>query len=325
MPISMRRSGDKRIEALLLLAKSGRRGGRRQSLAGILITVGVVLAITCGLVWWFRPRVVLPELLLAAYDQIALPGEKTAIRAQIEPHRQPPAGLDLAGCDLYFQEQRTARLLGKVATDAFGIAALESAFEAANPPGQVVVRYRGDATGHRGSEARQQVFVWAPDSLLLLVDADHGLAEGNEASLWSKNNLDIRPQDGALQALQAAAAQHYRVAYLSASADRPSRYNKLRAWLDRGWVPAAERFPPGPLLALAGTAHNKDGKAFRERIVADLKSRFSKKIHALTQDSECARDLDRGGLQTALLGKDVPAAGVKGFRDWTEWGRQFKQ
>jgi hypothetical protein len=322
----MPRPRDKRVEAFLLLARSSGRGRWKQSLLGMLIALVLATVVIAGVVWWVWPRPALPELLLAAYDQIGIANGRVSIRGQLQSLAELPAGLDLSGCNLFFQQRATGEFLGKVATDRLGLARVEKAFPATDRAVEFVVRYPGEPNQRRGAQETGRVFVWPADSSLLVVDCDHGISDGDEGRMWSVNNLDILLQPGAPEALQAARSRH-RIIYLSASADRPARYNKLRAWLERGWAPSAGRVPQGPLLARAGLPEAGDSGAFPAHFFGQLKQVFTGSAALITGDPRLATEMaNNAGVKTFLLATQAPGPhGVKAIKSWKDLAQELSQ
>ncbi len=312
----MRRGDTKKTDAILLLAKAALADRRRRSPATILVTLALLLIFLTALAWWFWPRPELPPILLAAYDQVALPEEPVPLVACVEPRDSDRGDVSLAGCDLYFQEVKSSQLLGKVVTQSDGSATLEKGFPASDLPAEIMVRYPGQQARRRGLADKARVFIWPTDSPLLLVDADHALAELAEDKLWTANNLDIRPRPGAAATLRKLRAK-YHIIYLAAAADRPSRYGKLRAWLERG-APAQEQFPDGPVIAPLSRAPDSDPATFERTISAEFKGRFRGPIAAITNRTQSAQLFHESGMQTFQLGEAAEVEGIVVLKTWSD-------
>jgi hypothetical protein len=253
----------KRSEALLLLAKASFGDKRRRSPLRIVIAICIFLIPIALFTLWIWPKAKLPPMLLAAYDQIALPGETVTLTAQIEPAEAAQEAPSLTGRTLFFQEPRSEFLTQALTNDFRGEATAQTVFPAFRSPVEFIVRYRDEDPKH-AAQATGRVFLWPADSSILVVNVET-LTEWRPDSLWNFVNLDVNPRAGSVQALQKASSK-FRIIYISTEADRPSRYNKLRAWLEHGWVPAKERFPEGPVLAVL--------RSKEREMVTNLKQRF---------------------------------------------------
>lgn len=219
--------------------------------------------------------------------------------AQVEPLGGDYPAAKLSGCVLAFAEPSSA-LAENAVTDEQGRAFLKHSFAPSERSLELEVRYAGEK-GRRGAQARGRVFLCPPEAAFLFVDADHALADTEPEKLWTANNLDIPPVPGVGAALSSLEGK-YRIAYLSAKADRPSRYNKLRAWLERAAVSPRERFPDGPVLAMGGKPGGPDAATFLRQTITDLRQAFGGLASGLTNDPVTAQVFQSAGLRTFLLG-----------------------
>jgi hypothetical protein len=320
------------IDALLVLVRAS-LGDRRRSPVRLVLAV-LLLVLLLGLpIYLLWPTAERPLLLLAAFDQVALPGETVPLCARIEPLGEAEPRANLAGCRLYFQELQSD-WRQELATDHDGkvIVPMSPTRQRGSPspahqapadlPLEIVVRYPGEGPRQPGTQSRSHVFVWPLESSLLLVDAERALPDEDPAKLWTANNLDIRPRSGAVACLRAIRAK-YRIGYLSAGADRPSRYNKLRAWLERSWAPEPDQFPDGPLLARACHLSLSETE-FLQATLKDLKERFQGPAVALTAHAENARLFHQAGWRSFLLSETTDSPeGVTVVPSWSELNRRL--
>jgi hypothetical protein len=318
----MRRDGKKPMDAFFVLAKAGFGDRRRRSLTRIAVTFLVFVLLLALPIYFLWPEPEQPSVFLAACDQVGTPGESTSLCACVEAMGEDKTKAILAGRDVYFHDLQTD-WQQLVATDSHGVVTLQRNFSSVAATVEIMVRYPGDGQRRPGVQAKARVFVWPPETPLLMVDVDHTLADVNAATLWDANNLDIRPRPGAVAALRAARAK-YRIGYLSAGADLPSRYNKLRAWLERGWAPEQEQFPNGPVLSRACRPPLSDASKFLQATLKDFKQRFRGTMVAITGDGVNAQSLYEAGWRTFLLSEagDAPN-GVTGIKSWSEFSRQL--
>jgi hypothetical protein len=318
----MRGGKRKTMDAFLVLAKASFGDRRRRSPIRVAITFLVLVLLLALPIYLLWPEPEQPPLLLAVSDQVALPGETRTLCACVEPFGQEKTNAILAHRDLYLHELQTD-WREKLTTDRDGIVATERNFSPVEAMVEIMVHYPGDGQRRPGMQAKARVFVWPSERPLLMVDADQSLAEPDEATLWVANNLDIRPRPGVVAALRAARAK-YRIGYLSAGADRPSRYNKLRAWLERGWAPEQEQFPDGPVLARACRRPPSEASEFLQATLKDLRQRFRGTLVAITGTGENARLFHEAGWQTYLLSAAGEAPdGVTVVKSWSEFNRQL--
>lgn len=314
----MRRPTPKKLDAITLLAQAGAAKRRRPRLVPSLVAAAVVVALLSLIAWWAWPQPQPEFVILAAYDDVVRAGEPATLRAQVEATGTDSAGADMAGYELYF-EQTGGDWHTKVTTDKNGVVALEHAFAG----GEDELAYylvRCPKGGRRAGtpEAGGRVFSWPADAALLVIDADHALADADPERLRKANNFDIRPLPESVAALRKARA-NYRVVYLSAAADLPEPYLKLRAWLRRDWLPVKDQFPDGPLLGRAWQPGAEDAASFHQAAVTALKERFPGQAVGLTRNAEVARAFHTAGLRTILIGKNEEGLeGVTAVPAWSD-------
>src|SRR5438132_425323 len=158
--------------------------------------------------------------------------------------------------------------------------------------------------------------IWPADTQVLVIDADHVLANVDEPKFWVTNNLDVRSLPGAAQDLQKARAR-FRVVYLSGAADRVARYNKLLVWLQKT-APASEQFPEGPLLAPASQSA-VDRATFQRETLKHLRVSFTGTVVGIAGGAEESEIFQQAGLKTWQLGSsDDAPKDVTAVKSWKE-------
>jgi hypothetical protein len=313
----MRRDGPKPMDALLVLAKASFGGRRRRSPVRIVVSILVLLLLVALPTYLLWPGPEQPPLLLASFDQVVEPGETITLCARLEPAGEETAGANVTHCRLYFHDLQSDWRM-EATTDRDGMATAERSFAAADAPIEIIVRYPGDGARQPGTQAKSRVFVWAPEAGLFMVDVDSTLPDVDAENLWIASNLDIRPRSGAVDCLRAARAR-YRIGYLCAAADRPSRYNKLRTWLERAWAPEQEQVPDGPLLARSCRLPGSEAAEFLQTTLSDLRARFHGTLIGVTGDRDKAQLFHAAGWRAFLLDDlgDVPE-GITAVKSWSE-------
>jgi hypothetical protein len=99
---------------------------------------------------------------------------------------------------------------------------------------------------------------------------------------------------------------------------RPSRYSRLRAWIERV-APAQERFPDGPVIAALWNAPDPDAADVQQAALAELKRRFHGPAAAITRRPDTAKLLHKAGWQTFHLGEAGEVGeGVTALKGWSE-------
>ncbi len=300
----MHRPEGKPLDALTQQAKADAR--RRRSPLVMLLALGLLLSPVALLVWWVAwPSPPPSALVLAGYDQVALPDEPVRLSGQLEAIATVGAEEDLSGHALYFQDGKSDQVL-TARTASGGRAAIERRYSASEPPIEMVIRFAGDGP-RRGSQARSRLFVWTADTPLLLVDADRTLANAEPGELWTVNNLLLPALPDAAPALRLL-REKYQVVYLTAEADRPTRYLKLRAWLERGWASPEQQFPDGPILSPASMRQEVNAPSLVHAVAADLRRRFSGKILGVAERVAEAEAFRSVGVESFLLSEatEVP-------------------
>jgi hypothetical protein len=305
-----------KLEALLTLAKDD-LGSRRKSPWRWIIFGAIVFAVAGSFFWWVGgPKVPPRPFLIMASDAIALPDEQVSLVARIETVDDPA---DLQGIDhtpLVIQETVT-NLQRTVVCDARGFARTEASFSASLLPLTWFVRYPGEVR-RKPVQAKGAVYVRPPTTAWLIVDADHALPAISEQEFWDRNGIDVPLVTGALTALREA-SKHREIVYVAASADTVSKHLRLKAWLARGWAPASEQPPPGPLLTRAGIPSDAGPAAFLQSVATDLQKRFTPPIVALAARPEEARAFLDAGVRTLVVGDgDGSPAGAVVLKSWSD-------
>jgi hypothetical protein len=125
-------------------------------------------------------------------------------------------------------------------------------------------------------------------------------------------------------ALLRAVQAKYRICYLSTGADQPSRYNKLRAWLERAWVPAEERFPDGPVLARGSRVPLPGPATYLHDTLQHLKQRFRGTLAGIAAKESHAHMINEAGWRAFLLSEPhAVSEGTTTVPSWNDLSRQF--
>src|SRR5262249_42874027 len=132
------------------------------------------------------------------------------------------------------------------ATDAQGVGAIQwSAPKKEGKPIEFLVRHQHKDDPKQVARDSGRVYVWPANTKLLVVDADHALADGVEALREGTGGATAKP--GAAKALKSLAAR-YKIVYLTALMDRPTTYRRLRSFLTQPATTVDGQLPDGPLL-----------------------------------------------------------------------------
>jgi hypothetical protein len=292
-------------EAMLAMAKARHRQDRRA--VSYLIAMAV-LVLGLGAISWFFWPVEPPRVALAAYDAVAVPEESIKLYGRAAPENRERA-LKLDGLDLWFQVPATQRS-DTLVTDAGGSAALDwQAPQAKGERLEFMVRHQQKDEPKRGVRDNGRVFVWPAKSKLLVVDVDHALADGVEALADSGSAAPVlRP--GAATALQALGAR-YKVVYLSAAANEPASYKKLRSWLPQA------RLPDGPLLSPYQPSGPGDVEVFTMGQIEGLKKRFSGPTVGIAgRDGEARMYADAGWKAVVIGDAEALPPGASAIASW---------
>jgi hypothetical protein len=306
----------KKIDPMVLVALERERAKRRErSLAVPLLLIAAVLAVGLGfLAWKFWPEDP-PNISLTAYDQVARPEEPVALWARVEDEdRQEP--INLGGFDLLFQVAAT-RQAETVSTDAGGAAHIDwRPAKAPAGPTEFLVRYADQKT-HKSSRNAGRVFVWPADASLLVVDVDHALVNVDEETLRAARLPELTARPGAAAALRRLPG--YKIAYLTALAERPAAYRNLRSWLRPLAATDRDQFPDGPLLGPSQPLGEGDRETFIQGQIETLKSAYTGPAIGIAGRAKEARLFFDAGWKTCLVGDagDVPD-GVTAVESWAE-------
>jgi hypothetical protein len=281
---------------MLALAKARQRQDRRA--VSYLIAMAVLVAGIGAISWFFRP-VEPPRVALAAYDAVATPEKAIKLYARAAPENREPAP-KLDGLDLWFQVPATQRS-ETIATGADGSAVLDwQAPKAKGERLEFVVRHQQLDEPKKVASDRGRVFVWPAHAKLLVVDVDYALADGTQSSGNTGSSAPAL-RLGSAATLQVLAG-HYKIVYLSAAANEPTRYKKLRTWLQLGKV------PEGPLLVPSVTTSLGDGNDDIRGQIRALRDRFPEPAVGVTGRSVEAQAYLDVGWRAVVVGevKDLP-------------------
>jgi hypothetical protein len=249
-----------------------------------------------------------------------VPNEQVTLVARLGPIDPAREDEDLGRCAVYFEEH-TSGLRTHAVSARDGVATVAAAFPASDTPFTIAAKYAGDRQRPRGAQAFGRAFVVTAEKPILLIDADHGLAETEPGTFWVTNNLDVRARAGAVDTLSRLSAR-YRVVYFSAEGAGPLRYNKLRAWLESSWLPA-QRFPDGPLLT-AGQFDSEEPDAVRRAVLAALKPRLDDKAVGVSGSAESAQAIQAGGIESFQLDPAAEARdGITVLPAWSDLAKRL--
>jgi hypothetical protein len=306
----------RKLEALLTLAKND-LGSRRKSPWRWVISGAIVFALIGVFCWSVgTPRGSPRPFLVMACDAIALPDEPVSLTGKIETVDDPNDLQELNRTPLVFQETVNNRQQTETC-DALGIARIEASFSSSVLPLTWFVRYPG-STRRPPAQAKGVVYVRPQATPWLIVDADHVLPALSEQEFWRRDGIDVALMPGSLAALREA-QKLKEIVYVATSADTASKHLRLKAWLARGWAPASQQPPHGPLLTPAASPSGISSQAFLQGVVTDLQKRYTPPLVALAARPEEAKVFIDAGVRTILLGDDDGAPpGAIVLKSWSD-------
>jgi hypothetical protein len=304
----------RKLEVLLSLARN-ELGSRRKSPWRWVISVAIIVAFVALFFWWVGlPRGSPSAFVIMAADAIALPDESVSLVGKIEIESDSADLEGIAHTPLIFQETVTNRQ-ETVACDARGIARFEASFSSSLLPLTWFIRYPG-APRRQPAQARGIVYIRPPTTAWLIVDADHALPAISEQEFWKREGINVALMPGALAAMREARKSR-EIVYVASSADTVNKHLRLKAWLARGWEPASQQPPDGPLLSRTTT--DMSSQAFLQAVAADLQKRFKLPVVALAARPEEAKAFLDAGVRTLLLGDgDGAPQGVIVLKSWSD-------
>ncbi|CAN5359270.1 hypothetical protein BH10PLA2_BH10PLA2_34160 [soil metagenome] len=286
-----------KLEAILTLARSD-LGSRRKSPWRWIITGMILFAFIGAFAWWVtKPREQAQPILIMAADAIALPDESVVLTSRIENAAEPGSLQGLAGTPIVGQDSLT-NTPHALRCDSAGLTQFTASFSSSELPISWFARFAGDAN-RKPVQTRGIVYVRPPSSTWIIIDADHALPALAEQDFWKREGIDVPLMPGALAALRELRAKH-NIVYVSTSANSVSRHLRFKAWLGRGWAPALQQPPDGPLLSRATS--DLEPAAFLQATVTNLQKQFPAPIVALAARPEEARAFLDAGVRTLLLG-----------------------
>jgi hypothetical protein len=287
----------RKLEALLTLARSD-FDSRRKSPWRWVISGAILLAGAALFFWWVGlPKSSPKPWMMVACDAVALPDESITLVGKVETEGEPGDMEGIKNAPVVFQEtvsnqQQTS------ACDGQGIARFQASFPASPLPLAWFLRYPGTAR-RPPVQARGAIFVRPPQTVWLIVDADHALPAIPEQEFWARERLQAPLMPGALAALREVRKDR-EIAYVATSAETVRKHLLFKAWLARGWASPKEQPPDGPLFTRAES--ELSAPALLQAVAADLQKRFTSPVVALVARPEEAKAFIDVGVRTILLG-----------------------
>jgi hypothetical protein len=286
-------------EARMLLHRGARHGPwERARFFVAAVLSGLILA---GAAWWFWPRKEPPILLVVAFDRVTPPNRPTIVRAATEPLNATNNG-PWGGSEIFFEEagNQAAGVSGKTRkakTDQNGLAEIEWQFPATSRPVGMEVRYIDESQHPPWSYHDQaRIFVWPEDSRILVLEVEPRLK--NPAN-WPT----------VAEALTAAADRGWHIVYLGVGPDRPTVYQKLRAYAMQLTTADRGKGPEGPVLARKDFLPRpaKSGPGDVHEVLADLRRDFRGPVVYLDADKH---------IQLSQVAEDGQFIGTVTVPDW---------
>lgn len=311
----MKRHTPKTHDALTMMAVAKARKKEERKAVSYLVAMAIVAIGLALIAWWFWPEEV-PRVTLAAYDTVATPEQSITLHARAEPeNKERSAKVD--GLDVRFQIAATQKD-ETAATDAQGVASIPwSAPKKEVKAIEFLVRHQHKDDPKQVARDSGRVYIWPANTKLLVVDADHALADGVEALRDGTGGATAKP--GAAKALKSLAAR-YMIVYLTALMDRPTTYRRLRSFLTQPATTVDGQLPDGPLLGPTMPLGDGDADVFTMGQIEALKKAFPGEMIGVAGRGVEAKMFLDAGWKAFVIGDSVNApAGSVAVRTWKEW------
>jgi hypothetical protein len=318
----MKQGDSKKLDPRTLLALSKARPAPPRRAVPILIALTIVvvgLGIIGYLIWPDDP----PRVTVVAYDTVAHPDDTIALHGRVEKEEGEKSNR-LGGLEIRF-EVPASHFGESAATENNGATSVEWHVpeKVGLPIEFTVIRELGRQK--RVARDSGHVFIYPANTPLLVVDADHALADADEETLQAASLTKLKEKEGAASTLRGLSGG-YKIVYLTAVMDRPDSYRKLRIWLSgTGLATRLQLLPDGPLLGPYEPLGQGDREIFLAGQVQALKKDFPKLAIGIAGRAQEAKVFQGEGLKTYLIGEagdapdDVTVAGT-----WAELAKQFK-
>ena len=271
-----------------------RRPRQWQPVVALLIVATLLLGL---LAWWLVPTVPLPMLQVTALDAVFTSAETPMARAQLYADPNAERARSLSGQAVVFRTPGESVLK----SDERGQAAIEVNIRPKQEVAEFLVRHFEVGRQLQGGvPVRGRVCVWPKESPLLIVDVDETLIA---------KELDAK----AAATLKKAAAEGWRIVYVSPAAGHADDFHKARAWID-----THPNLPDGPVLGRSAYPSDASVEQARREILQALVARFTGAHAAIVGGSSAAQTSKDLGLRTFLIGSAKAPAEVAQVPSWAD-------
>jgi hypothetical protein len=277
----------------------------------VLAALAISSLILAGLVWWLYPRARAASLEIVALDGVFTTDETPTALAQLFAPPDDEGTRRLRGHKIVFHEQLAPRPPGEkphevvTQSDEQGQASVEWPASKAELS-EFFARYISTEPRPQNVNDGARLFVWPKNAPLLIVDADQTLIA---------EKLD----EQAATTLTKAAAEGWRIVYLTPA---PTQAHDWR--MARGWIHRQAKLPIGPVLGRRQFPSDEPIGAARRALLKSLR-RFEGPQLAVVKTREAAQLCMELGLRTILLGNAPVPAEVGRAATWADVPVRLKE
>jgi hypothetical protein len=296
---------DPKAEALARQLKEKLERRRPRPWKLVIASLVIATLLLALLAWWMYPRPKSLPLQVMALDVLATPDETPRARARLIVSLEDKERRRLAGLKVVFHESELlapkgeqARLIETV-SDEHGDAAVDWPLRKLEPtPFQVVHVNRGEEKASPVDVGN--IFVWAKDAKLLLVDARETLIA---------KDLDIK----ASETLMKAHKDDWKIVYIVPGITVAQEFREARRWI----LDKPAKLPIGPVLGRERFTNETSVESARRELLKQVQGRFNGRLVAVVRNADSAKVCTDAGLTTIVLGGEAPA-GTRLALAWTD-------
>jgi hypothetical protein len=267
----------------------------------VLATIVICSAILGLLTWWLLPGARVASLQIVAFDGVYITESSPMAVAQlfVPPDEERPRGL--SGQQVVFQEPivpGAERRIVQVKSDIVGQAATEWPDDKREMR-EFFVRYISSDPRPENVNDSGRIFVWPHEAPLLVVDADDTLIA---------EKLDEK----ASAALAKAAANGWRIVYLTPAAATAHDWRTARTWIQR-----QPQLPVGPVLGRRLFPSDQKLLDARRELLKSL-NLFAGPRLAIVKNADAAQMCKELGMRTVMMGNAAAPPEVAQVASWAD-------